>query len=152
MRKYAISILLVLSILLVSISTVFASPVEYFGAGYIEAKSSTLGDVKIYLPIDSRGKIGTDSNGYLHSNVSNTISGVMYTSNGTEYLIRFTSFSYPRYQATNSSTFYTGYFTPNDNNLEIATAPVTYTFESVYPFILIGMMGVIIVCLMRSKH
>lgn len=153
MKKGINMLLLFIIMITIMIETVFADEAKFYGAGHIVAQNSTLGKVDIYVPYDVQGKIGTDKSGYMHSVSSNTVSGVMYTSNGTEYYWRCTSFSYPEYRVVNGTGYYTsGYFTPLENNISIATADSELSFNTVYPYIIVGLFGMVILCLMRFKH
>lgn len=124
----------------------------YIGSGYFVCTTSS-GTVYIYVPIDSKGKWGTTNNGFLCNVSSSTISGVMYDSSGNQYSFSAPGFSIPRYR-TSSSYNYTDLFaTVKKSNLEPATDfPVEHDFSEMYPYIFVGLMGVIILCLMRYKR
>lgn len=124
----------------------------YIGSGYFVCMTSS-GTVYIYVPIDSKGKWGITNNGFLCNVSSSTISGVMYDSSGNQYSFSAPGFSIPRYR-TSSSYNYTDLFaTVEKSNLDPAIDfPVEHDFSEMYPYIFVGLMGVIILCLMRYKR
>lgn len=124
----------------------------YIGSGYFICSTSS-GTVYIYVPIDSKGKWGTTNNGFLCNVSSSSISGVMYDSSGNQYSFNAPGFGIPRYR-TSSSYNYTDLFaTVQKTNLDPATEfPAEHDFSEMYPYIFIGFMGVIILCLMRFKR
>lgn len=127
----------------------------YIGSGWITGNAPGLGRVSVYVPITSSDSWGTTSDGYLCNVAGNSISGLMYTDSGTKYYFSCSSFSIPRYRLYDGS----GYqyedlrLTVEDTNMHVATVfPGSYTFSNSWPYIVIGLMGVILVCLMRYKH
>lgn len=131
--------------------------VHYIGCGYIKGTAESFGDVEIYVPIDSKGKWGTTSNaGYLCNVSGSSISGTMYTSNGTEYVLICSSFSVPRVRLSTSSGYYDYqnlYVTIDSSNLQVATEfSPSVTMSEAIPLIIVGLLGVCILCLMRFRH
>lgn len=127
----------------------------YIGSGWITGTASGLGEVYIYVPISSRGSWGTTSDGYLCNVGGNSVSGVLYTKAGTRYTFSCSSFAVPRYRLADSSVYsYTDlYLSVTGSNLRIATDfPPAVPFSDSYPLIMLGVMGVMILCLMRYRH
>lgn len=127
----------------------------YIGSGWITGNAPALGHVSVYVPISASDAWGTTSDGYLCNVSGNSVSGLMYTDSGTKYYFSCSSFSIPRYRLYDGS----GYqyedlqLTVEDTNMHVATVfPGSYTFSNSWPYIVIGLMGVILVCLMRYKH
>lgn len=158
-KSLRISSILILSLLVLSLSIfpVFASEdlqhAQYIGSGYIVGTSS-LGRVEVYVPITSSDSFGTTSSGGLCNVTSSTVSGIMYSSNGTEYYFRCTSFNTPEVRPVNSSSYsYTSLdIIVSDSNMNIATEfPSSSPWRIYYPLIIIGLLGVIILCSMRSR-
>lgn len=127
----------------------------YIGSGWITGTAAGLGEVYVYVPISSRGSWGTTSNGFLCNVGSNSVSGVMFTASGTKYAFSCSSFSVPRYRLYDGSGYQYSdlYLTVTGSNLDVATTfPGSYTFANSWPYIVIGLMGVILVCMMRYKR
>ena len=127
----------------------------YIGSGWITGTVVGLGEVYVYVPITSTGVWGTTSDGYLCNVGSNSVSGVMFTASGTKYAFSCSSFSVPRYRLYDSSGYQYSdlHLSVTGSNLNVATTfPGSYTFANSWPYIIIGLMGVILVCLMRYKH
>lgn len=127
----------------------------YIGSGWITGIDAYLGDVYVYVPITSDGVWGTTSDGFLCNVGANSVSGVMFTASGTKYIFSCSSFSLPRFRLYDSSGYQYSdlQLTVTGSNLDIATTfPGTYTFSNSWPYIIIGLMGVILVCLMRYKR
>lgn len=127
----------------------------YIGCGWITGNAPGLGHVSVYVPITSSDSWGTTSDGYLCNVSGNSVSGLMYTDSGTKYYFSCSSFAIPRYRLYDGS----GYqyedlrLTVEDSNMHVATVfPGSYTFANSWPYIIIGLLGVILVCLMRYKH
>lgn len=127
----------------------------YIGSGWITGNASGLGHVSVYVPITASDSWGTTSDGYLCNVAGNSVSGLMYTDSGTKYYFSCPSFSIPRYRLFDGS----GYqyedlrLTVEDSNMHVATVfPGSYTFSNSWPYIVIGLLGVILVCLMRYKR
>lgn len=127
----------------------------YIGSGWITGNAPGLGHVSVYVPITSSDFWGTSSDGFLCNVSGSSVSGLMYTDSGTKYYFSCSSFSIPRYRLYDVS----GYqyedlrLTVEDTNMHVATVfPGSYTFANSWPYIVIGLMGVILVCLMRYKH
>lgn len=127
----------------------------YIGCGWITGNASGLGHVSVYVPITSSDSWGTTSDGYLCNISGNSVSGLMYTDSGTKYYFSCSSFAIPRYRLYDGS----GYqyedlrLIVEDTNMHVATVfPGSYTFSNSWPYIVIGLLGVILVCLMRYKR
>lgn len=127
----------------------------YIGSGWITGTAAGLGEVYVYVPISSRGSWGTTSDRFLCNVGSNSVSGVMFTASGTKYAFSCSSFSVPRYRLYDGSGYQYSdlYLTVTGSNLDVAaTFPGSYTFANSWPYIVIGLMGVILVCMMRYKR
>lgn len=127
----------------------------YIGSGWITGTASGLGEVYVYVPISSRGSWGTTDGGYLCNVGSSSVSGVMFTASGTKYAFSCSSFSVPRYRLYDGSGYQYSdlYLIVTGSNLDVATTfPGSYTFANSWPYIVIGLMGVILVCMMRYKR
>lgn len=127
----------------------------YIGSGWITGNASGLGHVSVYVPITSSESWGTTSDGYLCNVAGNSVSGLMYTDSGTKYYFSCSSFAIPRYRLYDGSGYQYEdlHLTVEDSNMHIATVfPGSYTFTNSWPYIVIGLLGVILVCLMRYKH
>ena len=127
----------------------------YIGSGWITGNAPGLGHVSVYVPITSSDSWGTTSDGFLCNVAGNSVTGLMYTDSGTKYYFSCSSFSIPRYRLYDGS----GYqyedlrLTVEDSNMHVATVfSGSYTFGNSWPYIVIGLLGVILVCLMRYKH
>lgn len=127
----------------------------YIGSGWITGNASGLGHVSVYVPISSSDSWGTTNDGYLCNVSGNSVSGLMYTDSGMKYYFSCSTFAIPRYRLYDGS----GYqyedlrLVVEDTNMHVATVfPGSYTFSNSWPYIIIGLMGVILVCLMRYKH
>lgn len=127
----------------------------YIGSGWITGTAAGLGEVYVYVPITFSDVWGTTSDGFLCNVGANSVSGVMFTGSGTKYIFSCSSFSVPRYRLSDSSGYQYSdlYLTVTGSNLDIATTfPGTYTFSNSWPYIVIGLLGVILVCMMRYKR
>lgn len=127
----------------------------YIGSGWITGTAAGLGEAYVYVPISSRGSWGTTSDGFLCNVGSSSVSGVMFTASGTKYAFSCSSFSVPRYRLYDGSGYQYSdlYLTVTGSNLDVATTFAgTYTFSNSWPYIVIGLMGVILVCMMRYKR
>lgn len=127
----------------------------FIGSGWITGKSVELGDVYIYVPISSRGSWGITADGYLCNVGGSSVSGVMYDTSGTRYTFSCSTFSVPRYRLYDGSGYqYTDlYLIVSGSNLQVATDfPPAVPFADSYPLILLGVMGVMVLCLMRYRH
>lgn len=79
------------------------------GGYYIDAVTDELGDLLIYVPINYvDGYLTYTSAGNLFNLSSSTITCIGFTNNGTQYTVRFSSFSEPQYRLYdyNVSTYY----------------------------------------------
>lgn len=128
----------------------------YIGSGWITGTVSGLGEVFLYVPVSSRGVWGTTSDGYLCNVGQSSVSGVLFTSSGIQYSFSAYSFSLPRYRLVSSS----GYndwsdlrLTVTDSNMQVATefGPAVPVADAI-PYVLVGLFGVVILCLMRSRR
>lgn len=128
----------------------------YIGSGWFIGNVSGLGEVYLYVPISSRGVWGVTSDGYLCNVGGSSVSGFLFTSSGTKYSFSASSFSLPRYRLFSSS----GYNDWNDlrltvssSNMQVATdfEPAVPVSEAI-PFVIVGLLGVMVLCLMRSRH
>lgn len=127
----------------------------YIGSGWITGNASGLGHVSVYVPISSSDFWGTTSDGYLCNVAGNSVSGLMYTDSGTKYYFSCSSFAIPRYRLYDGSDYqYEDLLLKvDDTNMHVATVfPGSYTFSTSWPYIVIGLLGVILVCLMRYKR
>lgn len=131
----------------------FFSP--FVGSGYVKGSDPVLGEVELYVPINSKGCWGTSDTGYLYNVSSTGFSGVLYTQNGTKYTVSASGFALPRYRLPNSSSYdYSDlHLTVSESNLQVATDfPNALTITEAIPFIIVGFMGVILFFMMRSKR
>ena len=128
----------------------------YIGSGWITGTVSGLGEVYLYVPVSSRGVWGITADGYLCNVGQSSVSGVLFTSSGTQYSFSASSFSLPRYRLVTSS----GYndwvdlrLTVTDSNMQVATefSPAVPVSDAI-PYVLVGLLGVVILCLMRSRR
>lgn len=128
----------------------------YIGSGWITGTVSGLGEVYLYVPVSSRGIWGTTADGYLCNVGQSSVSGVLFTASGTQYSFSASSFSLPRYRLASSS----GYndwadlrLTVTDSNMQVATefGPAVPAGDAI-PYVLVGLLGVVILCLMRSRR
>ena len=128
----------------------------YIGSGWITGTVSGLGEVYLYVPVSSRGIWGTTADGYLCNVGQSSVSGVLFTASGTQYSFSAYSFSLPRYRLASSS----GYndwadlrLTVTDSNMQVATefGPAVPAADAI-PYVLVGLLGVVILCLMRSRR
>ena len=128
----------------------------YIGSGWITGIVSGLGEVYLYVPVSSRGVWGTTADGYLCNVGQSSVSGVLFTASGTQYSFNAPSFSLPRYRLV-SSTSYNDWsdlrLKVSTSNMQVATdfgpsVPV----EDAIPYVLVGLLGVVILCLMRSRR
>lgn len=128
----------------------------YIGSGWITGTVSNLGEVYVYVPISSRGVWGTTADGYLCNVGGSSVSGLLFTSSGVQYSFNAPSFSLPRFRLASSSSYNDWSnlrVSVIDSNLQVATdfQPAVPVSQAM-PIIFLGLMGVIVLCLMRSKH
>lgn len=128
----------------------------YIGSGWMIGTVSGLGEVYLYVPVSSRGVWGTTADGFLCNVGQSTVSGVLFTASGTQYSFSAPSFSFPRYRLASSSTYYDWAdlrLTVSDSNMQVATefSPAVPVADAI-PYVLVGLLGVVILCLMRSRR
>ena len=128
----------------------------YIGSGWFTGTVSGLGEVYLYVPVSSRGVWGTTADGYLCNVGGSSVSGVLFSASGTQYSFNAPSFSLPRYRFV-SSTSYNDWgdlrLKVSSSNMQVATdfAPAVPVSDAI-PFIIVGLLGVTVLCLMRSRH
>lgn len=128
----------------------------YIGSGWFIGSVSGLGEVYLYVPISTRGVWGTTSDGYLCNIGGSSVSGVLFTSSGTQYSFNAPSFSIPRYRLFSSSSYNDWNdlrLTVSSSNMQVATdfAPSVPVSDAI-PFVIVGLLGVMVCCLMRSRR
>lgn len=127
----------------------------YIGSGWFIGTVSGLGEVYLYVPVDTRGTWGTTSDGYLCNVGRSSVSGVLFTSSGDQYSFSAYSFALPRYRRV-SDTGYNDWsdlrLTVTDSNMQVATdfEPSVPVSDAI-PFVIVGLLGVMVLCLMRSR-
>lgn len=128
----------------------------YIGSGWMIGTVSGLGEVYLYVPVSSRGVWGTTADGYLCNVGESTVSGVLFTASGTQYSFSAPSFSLPRYRLSSSSSYYDWndlLLTVSDSNMQVATEfGPSVPVSDVLPYVLVGLLGVVILCMMRSRR
>lgn len=128
----------------------------YIGSGWFIGTVSGLGEVYLYVPVSTRGVWGTTSDGYLCNIGGSSVSGVLFTASGTQYSFNAPSFSLPRYRLFSSSTYYDWNdlrLTVSSSNMQVATdfGPAVPVSDAI-PFVIVGLLGVMVLCLMRSRR
>lgn len=128
----------------------------YIGSGWFTGTVSGLGEVYLYVPISSRGFWGTTADGYLCNVGGSTVSGVLFTASGTQYSFSAYSFALPRYRLVSSSSYNDWSdlrMTVSASNMQVATdfEPAVPVSDAI-PFVIVGLLGVMVLCLMRSRH
>lgn len=128
----------------------------YIGSGWFTGSVSGLGEVYLYVPVSSRGVWGTTADGFLCNVGGTSVSGVLFTSSGIQYSFNAPSFSLPRYRLFSSSSYYEWSdlrLTVSDSNMQVATSfePAVPVSDAI-PFVIVGLLGVMILCLMRSRR
>lgn len=128
----------------------------YIGSGWFTGTVSGLGEVYLYVPVDTRGSWGTTSDGYLCNVGRSTVSGVLFTSSGVEYSFSASSFDLPRYRRVSDTSYYDWAdlrLIVTDSNMQVATdfEPAVPVSDAI-PFVIVGLLGVMVLCLMRSRH
>ena len=128
----------------------------YIGSGWFVGTVSGLGEVYLYVPISTRGVWGTTSDGYLCNIGGSSVSGVLFTSSGTKYSFNASSFSLPRYRLFSSSEYYDWNdlrLTVSSSNLQVVSDfPPAVPVSDAIPFVIVGLLGVMVCCLMRSRR
>lgn len=128
----------------------------YIGSGWFIGTVSGLGEVYLYVPVSSRGVWGTTADGCLCNVGGSSVSGVLFSSSGTQYSFNAPSFSLPRYRLV-SSTSYNDWgdlrLKVSASNMQVATdfEPAVPVSDAI-PFVIVGLLGVMVLCLMRSRH
>ena len=125
----------------------------YIGSGWFTGNVSGLGEVYLYVPVDTRGTWGTTADGYLCNVGRSSVSGVLFTSSGVQYSFSASPFSLPRYRRVSDTGYYDWYdlrLTVTDSNMQVATdfAPAVSVSDAL-PFVIVGLLGVMVLCLMR---
>lgn len=128
----------------------------YIGSGWFTGTVSGLGEVYLYVPVSTRGFWGTTSDGFLCNIAGSSVSGVLFTSSGTRYSFNAPSFSLPRYRLYSSSSYSDWSdlrLTVSASNMQVATdfGPAVPVSDAI-PFVIVGLLGVMVLCLMRSRH
>lgn len=128
----------------------------YIGSGWFIGTVSGLGEVYLYVPISTRGVWGTTSDGYLCNIGGSSVSGVLFTASGTQYSFNAPSFSLPRYRLFSASSYYDWTdlrLTVSSSNMQVATDfPPAVPVSDAIPFAIVGLLGVMVCCLMRSRR
>lgn len=128
----------------------------YIGSGWFVGNVSGLGEVYLYVPVSTRGVWGTTSDGYLCNIGGSSVSGVLFTSSGTKYSFNAPSFSLPRYRLFSSSEYYDWNdlrLTVSSSNMQVSTDfPPAVPVSDAIPFVIVGLLGVMVCCLMRSRR
>lgn len=127
----------------------------YIGSGWITGSVSGLGEVYLYVPVSSRGVWGTSADGYLCNVGQSSVSGVLFTASGVQYSVSAYSFALPRFRLVSSSAYNDWVdlrLTVTDSNMQVATefGPSVPVADAI-PYVLVGLLGVVILCLMRSR-
>lgn len=128
----------------------------YIGSGWFTGNVSGLGEVYLYVPVDTRGTWGTTSDGYLCNVGRSSVSGVLFTASGVQYSFSAYSFELPRFRRV-SDTGYNDWsdlrLKVSDSNMQVATdfEPAVPVSDAI-PFVIVGLLGVMVLCLMRSRH
>lgn len=124
----------------------------YKGGYWLTGTVNTLGVVNVYFP----NNVGwcVDSNGNLFRYTSDTVNGIIVTSNGTRYTFRAPAFSIPQYRATDSSYTYTDfYFKPTGGNVVVHdTFEPVITETQALPYIGIFIVGLIFVAIITKRR
>ena len=128
----------------------------YIGSGWFTGQVSGLGEVYLYVPVSTRGVWGTTSDGYLCNIGGSSVSGVLFTSSGTQYSFNAPAFSLPRYRLFSSSQYSDWNdlrLTVSSSNMQVATdfPPAVPVSDSI-PFVIVFLLGVMVCCLMRSRR
>lgn len=128
----------------------------YIGSGWFIGTVSGLGEVYLYVPVSTRGVWGTTSDGFLCNIAGSSVSGVLFTSSGTRYSFNAPSFSLPRYRLSSSSSYSDWSdlrLTVSSSNMQVATSfgPAVPVSDAI-PFVIVGLLGVMVLCLMRSRR
>lgn len=138
-------------VLLSTVNVAMAIDLRYNGSVWFTGTASGYGTVEVYVPSGSVDSWGTDSAGNLVNVSSSTITGVMYSSNGNQYNFSAPSLAVPRVRLAGTNNSYVDIgLRVTDTNAVIGTDSMS--FSRSYPYIIIGLFGVVIVCLSRFRR
>lgn len=158
-RRFFLSLFSMVAVILAAVFPAAAigtdPPVSprFTGCLYIIGRTSQLGEVEVYLPLTYQtGYLSWDGSNLF--NVTNSsVSGIMY-SGSTEYNIRWYSWSAPEYRRSDTSyQYYDLTFTEvTSSNMVIAEDfPPRYDVPSLFPYIVMALLGVVILCLFIKR-
>lgn len=123
----------------------------FYGSCWVTGYDDNLGEVTIYFPLSAKEDVwGLDPNGYLYNITSSSVSG--YLRGVYNNSVSASGFSYPRYRESSGSgySYIDLHLIPSNSNMEIATAmEPAQTASQLFPYIYIGLLGVIVVCFMK---
>lgn len=127
---------------------------EYIGGGYLIGHSAELGDCVIFVPITSKGSWGLTDDSYLVNVGNSSFTGTLITENGTEYYFTSSGYALPRYRVSSSTYTYSDlHFKVESSNLQVATSfPSSFTMADSWYYVVIGLMGVILCCILLFKR
>lgn len=125
------------------------------GSAYIEATTSQLGTVVIYIPVDyQRGSLTYDSSGNLVNIRSGTITGFMYRGS-TLYNIYWSAMQTPQYRLYSSGTYAAltvrSILNTNVNIVERNEDLPVVPNDEMYQLVIILLMGVMVFCLFMKR-
>lgn len=140
----------------VSVSDITTDPPDeilYNGAVWIVCDAPTLrSQVVLWLPIESKGKFGTDAYGRLIWLGSSSISGYMDYDSASNPGVTFGTFSYPRWRDNNNNYVELPVY-PISSNDFIATgdAPRLSMFDAL-PLLTVALLGVVVLFLSKLRR
>lgn len=129
------------------------SPLQ--GGYYIDCDTRQLGVLRIYVPINyTDGFLTLTNDGNLFNLSSSTVTCAAWNSNGTQYTVRFTSFSEPQYRLYDyvSSQYYDLNVSQiSDTNVRILkdNPQIALDINFVYLFIIFALLVVILCQFMK---
>lgn len=133
------------------IGTDAPSDPAFYGSCWVTGYDDNLGEVTIYFPLSAKENVwGVDPNGYLYNITSSSVSG--YLRGVYNNSVSASGFAYPRYREGSGAgyNYIDLHLIPSDSNMEIATAmEPAQTASQLFPYIYIGLLGVIVVCFMK---